>query len=87
MQLGEDGFHAGRPDDFGGYLAVDKVEQGGDGLDREPQAEIGIVIHIDFDDLGSSVAPGGNFVQHRSDSAARLAPGSPEANQNRARVF
>ena len=49
MQLGEDGFHAGRPDDFGGYLAVDKVEQGGDGLDREPQAEIGIVIHIDFD--------------------------------------
>lgn len=83
MQLGENGFLAGRPDDFGGYLAVEEVEQGGDGLDREPQSEIGIVIHIDFDDLGGSVAPCGNFVQHRSDSPAGLAPRSPKANQNR----
>ena len=67
MQLGENGFLAGRPDDFGGYLAVDKVEQGGDGLDREPQSEIGIVIHIDFDDPGGSVAPCGNFVHHRAE--------------------
>ena len=83
MQLGENGFLAGRPDDFGGYVAVEEVEQGGDGLDREPQSEIGIVIHIDFDDPGGSVAPCGNFVQHRSGSPAGLAPRSPKANQNR----
>ena len=40
MQLGENGFLAGRPDDFGGYLAVEEVEQGGDGL------ELGINVRI-----------------------------------------
>ncbi len=42
-----------------------------------------MVIRIDFDDFHSSLAHGSNFLQHRSESAARSTPISPEVYQDR----
>jgi hypothetical protein len=44
------------------------------GLNPIRHPELGIGIRIDFDDLHTSRAPGGNFLQHRFEYLARLTP-------------
>jgi len=82
FQLGKNAFLAGCPNHSGAGTAINEIEQGWNGFDPIPPAEIGIVVGVDPGDFHASGAHGHNFVKNRPENLERVTPRSQEPHQD-----
>ena len=86
IQFGENRLGAGHADDFCADRAVDEKNQHGDGLNPVDGPQVGIVIHVHFENVCVAVAGLSDFIQNRLNELAWFAPTCQKADQHRLRA-
>ena len=86
LQFGEYRLGADHADNLCANLAVEEKNQRGDGLNPVDGSQVGIVIHVHFENYCVAVAGLSDFIQNRLNELARFAPTGQKADQHRLRA-
>ena len=86
LQFGEDRLGTGHADNFRPDSAVEEKNQHGDGLNPVDGSQVGIVVHVHFENFRVAVAGLSDFIQNRLDEQARFAPTGQKADHHRLRA-
>ena len=81
-RAGEGGFRNGTNNGVN-FLPTFEHHQSGDAADPVLAGDVGVLVGVEFEDLDLAVEFLCDFLDNRSDHAARTTPGSPEVDQHR----
>ena len=82
IQFGKNCLGTDHANNFCADHAVEEKNQHGNGLNPVDGSQVGIVIHIHFENFCVAVAGFSDFIQYRLDQLARFAPTRQEAHQD-----